>query len=122
MWLVEYTDQFGVWFESLSEREQELVATRVEELMVHGPHLGRPAVDQVTTSRHANMKELRAGRALRVLFAFDPRRNAILLIGGDKSPGDPDSPNWNAWYRRYVPIADDLYDDHLRELRSEGLI
>ena len=99
-----------------------MVAARVEELMIHGPDLGRPSVDQVTSSRHADMKELRAGRALRALFAFDPRRVAILLIGGDKSPSDPDSPNWNAWYRSYVPIADDLYDDHLQELRSEGLI
>jgi hypothetical protein len=68
------------------------------------------------------MKELRAGRSLRALFAFDPRRIAILLVGGDKGPDDPESPNWNAWYHRFVPIADDLYDDHLRELRSEGLI
>ena len=122
MWLVEYTDQFGAWFESLSAKEQEFVATRVEELMFHGPNLGRPSVDQVTTSRHANMKELRAGRSVRALFAFDPRRTAIRLVGGDKSPDHPESPNWNAWYRHLVPIADDLYDEHLRELRSEGVI
>lgn len=47
---------------------------------------------------------------------------AILLIGGDKSPDDPDSPNWNRWYDHFVPIADDLYDEHLDELREEGLI
>ena len=58
---------------------------------------------------------------LRVLFAFDPRRVAILLIGGNKSPDDP-SANWNRWYDQYVPIADDLYDVHLAELRNEGLI
>ena len=68
------------------------------------------------------MKELRAERGLRVLFAFDPRRTAILLIGGDKSPDDSGSPNWNRWYDHYVPIADDLYDTHLQELTEEDLI
>ena len=64
------------------------------------------------------MKELRvtAAGALRVLFAFDPRRNAILLIGGDKSG------QWQQWYRKAVPVADDLYDEHINELRAEGLI
>jgi hypothetical protein len=69
------------------------------------------------------MKELRTGQgALRVFSAFDPRRSAILLIGGNKSPADPTTPNWNAWYEHFVPIADDLYDEHLHELRKEGLI
>jgi len=68
------------------------------------------------------MKELRVPGGLRVLFAFDPRRVGILLIGGDKSPDDPGSPNWNRWYDRYVPIADDLYDIYLDELREEGLL
>lgn len=64
------------------------------------------------------MKELRASRggALRVLFAFDPRRHAILLLGGDKSG------QWNAWYRRAIPEADALYEIHLEELRAEGSI
>ena len=64
------------------------------------------------------MKELRVSKAgaLRVLFAFDPRRHAILLLGGDKSG------RWKQWYRSAVPAADDLYDTHLRELRDEGLL
>lgn len=64
------------------------------------------------------MKELRAasGGALRVLFMFDPRRQAILLLGGDKSG------EWSTWYEWAVPLADDLYDAYLRELREEGLI
>ncbi len=95
---------------------------RVELLEHLGPALGRPAVDNVHQSKHPNMKELRAERALRVLFAFDPRRTAILLIGGDKSPDDRSSPNWNRWYVHYVPIADSLYDTHLHELREEGLL
>ena len=63
------------------------------------------------------MKELRplVGN-IRILFAFDPRRQAVLLIGGDKSN------RWAAWYRENVPFADDLYDDHLRQLKEEGLI
>lgn len=120
MWHVEYTDQFGNWFERLSEDDQDMLVSRVEELMTQGPKLGRPSVDNVKQSRHANMKELRAGRALRALFAFDPRRTAILLIGGDKSSNDSTSPNWNRWYDTFVPYADRLYDAHLAALRSEG--
>ncbi len=75
-----------------------------------GPHLGRPLVDTVTASRHRNMKELRPGSSgrneLRVLFAFDPERRAIVLVAGDKS-GD-----WNRWYKKNIPIADTLFDRH----------
>lgn len=69
-------------------------------------------------SRHKNMKELRpgAGGAIRILFAFDPRRYAILLIGGDKAG------RWNDWYEEFIPKADDLYDEHLETLRKEGLL
>ena len=76
----------------------------------------RPVVGDVSASRHANMKELRVSKAgaLRVLFAFDPRRCAILLLGGDKSG------RWERWYRWAVPAADDLYDAHIEELRDEG--
>lgn len=122
MWEVEYTDQFDDWYQTLTEEEQDAVVARVELLESGGPALGRPVVDNVHQSRHPNMKELRAERAIRVLFAFDPRRTAILLIGGDKSPDDPGSPNWNSWYDHYTPIADDLYDTHLEELGEEGLI
>lgn len=77
--------------------------------------LGRPRVDLIKGSRHKNMKELRisSGGALRILFAFDPRRTAILLLGGDKSG------QWNEWYRVAVPLADDLYDEYLAELEAE---
>ena len=69
-------------------------------------------------SKHSNMKELRTqhqGRPIRTLFAFDPRRCAILLIGGDKA-GD------ERFYERMIPLADRLYDEHLDMLRKEGLI
>ncbi|MEX1280700.1 MAG: type II toxin-antitoxin system RelE/ParE family toxin [Acidimicrobiia bacterium] len=121
-WDVEYTDEFDEWYQTLTEAEQDAVIARVELVEALGPALGRPIVDNVHQSRHANMKELRAEQGVRLLFAFDPRRTAILLIGGDKSPHTPGTPNWNQWYDHYTPIADDLYDTHLAELRDEGLI
>jgi hypothetical protein len=116
-WEVEYTDQFGNWFENLDEDQQESIVIAVEVLQGHGPGLGRPLVDTIKGSRHANMKELRPrGGNLRILFAFDPRRMAILLIGGDKTS------RWQAWYQDIVPLADQLYDEHLETLRKEGLL
>jgi hypothetical protein len=114
MWEVEFSDQFGEWWCELSEEEQEEIDARVALLEHRGPSLGRPLVDAITSSRHPNMKELRAG-SIRILFAFDPRRVAILLIGGDKRD------EWNSWYDVAVPQADDLYDEHLRELQEEEL-
>ena len=112
-WEVEFTDQFGEWWKSLSEREQDTVRAAVEIVQERGPALGRPFVDTVHGSRHANMKELRSRAGhIRVLFAFDPRRTAILLIGGDKTD------RWNEWYRDMIPVADDLYDEHLREIQE----
>ncbi len=73
-WEVEYTNEFGDWYDQLSEHDQEELIARVELLEQAGPSLGRPIVDQVHQSRHAHMKELRAPGAIRVLFAFDPRR------------------------------------------------
>lgn len=72
---VEYTDEFGAWFQDLEESDQNAVAKKVDLLEMIGPALGRPHVDSVEGSRHSNMKELRMSRkAMRVLFAFDPRR------------------------------------------------
>lgn len=118
MWEVEYTHEFEDWWETLTVEQQEAIDDRVMLLAEHGPALRRPVVGDVKSSRHANMKELRAskGGALRVLFAFDPRRHAILLLGGDKSE------EWVSWYTTAIPEADDLYDTHLQELRDEGLI
>lgn len=87
VWEVEVTDQFIAWWETLADAQREAVADRVGLLAERGPDLGRPVVDRIHTSRHQSMKELRAakGGALRVLFSFDPRRQAILLLGGDKA-------------------------------------
>ena len=94
------------------------MTARVELLMKHGPNLPYPYSSDVKSSRHGRMRELRvqqAGRPIRVLYAFDPRRTSILLIGGDKTGND-------RFYQEYVPIADNLYNEHLEELRKEGLI
>jgi len=114
-WEVEFTDEFEAWWGSLSEDEQEVISAKVDLLEERGPTLSRPHADVIASSRHANMKELRGKvgeRQLRVLFAFDPRRAALLLIGGDKT----DDPKW---YEEFVPIADDLFDRHLRALERE---
>ncbi len=116
MWEIEFTDEFGDWWGTLSAPQQEALTAAVDVLEEFGPGLGRPLVDQIAASRHQHLKELRVskGGALRVLFAFDPRRAAILLLGGDKTG------RWREWYREAVPLADELYDQHLRELRAEG--
>ena len=113
MWDVEFTDQFEAWWNTLNAAEQQSIDAAVRLLEQRGPGLGRPLVDSIEGSRHANMKELRAG-TLRVLFAFDPRRTAILLIGGDKRD------HWQEFYERTIPLADDLFDEHLAALESEG--
>ena len=115
-WNVEYTDEFGSWWEQLSESEQESLAASVRLLEERGPLLGFPHSSGIHGSRHSHMRELRTqqgGRPLRTLYAFDPRRSAILLIGGDKT-GDA------RWYEVHIPLADQLYDEHLGQLRKEG--
>lgn len=113
---VEDTDEFGAWWDGLTEAEQESIAHGVGLLEAMGPMLGYPHSSAVFGSRHAHMRELRVqhrGRSYRVFYAFDPRRTAILLIAGDKT-GD------ERFYQRMVPIADRLYDEHLAQLKREG--
>lgn len=116
MWKVEYTDEFGRWWKTLTEQEQIDLVASVELLERFGPQLPRPHADTIKGSKHSNMKELRTqsqGRPLRTFYAFDPRRCAILLIGGDKT-GD------SRFYKKMIPLADRLYDEHLKELKKEG--
>ncbi|HET7321249.1 MAG TPA: type II toxin-antitoxin system RelE/ParE family toxin [Longimicrobiaceae bacterium] len=117
-WEIEGTGEFDAWFSVLSEAEREDVIAVVDLLEMHGPQLGYPHSSAIAQSRHSRMRELRiqhAGRPYRVLYAFDPRRTAILLLGGDKTGDD-------RWYDRVVPIADQLYDEYLDDLRKEGWI
>ena len=97
---------------ALDDDDYDAIMARVELLEERGPGLSRPVVDSITGSRHANMKELRAG-TMRALFAFDQLRQAIVLVGGDKRD------DWSGWYERNIPLADDLFDAHLAVLRRE---
>jgi hypothetical protein len=114
-WDLECTDEFNEWYGSLEVDDQEDVRAWVEQLRQVGPGLGRPAVDQITSSKYANMKELISG-SFRILFIFDPRQTGILLLGGDKKG------LWNDWYDINIPIAEELYEAYLNELSEEGLL
>ncbi|WP_283818042.1 type II toxin-antitoxin system RelE/ParE family toxin [Bradyrhizobium jicamae] len=117
-WSVENTDEFGVWWNELTDAQQEDVAAIVTLLEERGPKLPFPYSSGIANSRHDHMRELRVqsgGRPIRVFYAFDPRRTAILLIGGDKTGDD-------RFYEQMIPVADKLYDVYIEEIRKEGLI
>lgn len=110
-WEVNATQQVEEWLLEFHSDEFDLISAAIDMLQDQGPTLGRPAVDRIKGSRHHNMKELRSiGGHIRILFAFDPAREAILLVGGDKTG------RWNDWYRENISIADDLYDEHLEHI------
>ncbi|MEX3958262.1 type II toxin-antitoxin system RelE/ParE family toxin [Trinickia sp. EG282A] len=114
-WDVEYTDHFGAWWDELVEAEQESIAASVRLLENYGPNLRHPYSSGINSSRHGHLRELRVqheGRPYRVLYAFDPRRTAILLLGGDKTGND-------RWYDVSIPRADALYEEHLAQLKQE---
>lgn len=115
-WEVEFTDEFGRWWDTLDEPVHVSIDAVVRLLEVRGPQLPFPYSSAINGSRHGHMRELRIqhrGEPYRILYAFDPRRTAILLIGGNKAGDD-------RWYEKTVPVADELYDEHLRILREEG--
>ena len=117
-WEIEYTDEFEQWWETLSIEEQTSIAASVELLENFGTNLKFPHSSGINGSKHDRMRELRTqhqGRPYRTLYAFDPRRTAILLIAGDKTGND-------RWYDINVSIADKLYDEHFNLLKKEGLI
>ena len=116
LWSVECTDEFGAWWDGLTAAEQESVAASVGLIERLGPALPFPHSSGIVGSRHGHLRELRVqhrGRPLRVLYAFDPRRAALLLVGGDKS-------GKGRWYDEFVPLADRLYDEHLAAVRRKG--
>jgi hypothetical protein len=109
-WEILLTEQVERFLDALYEVDHEtrrLVNQAILVLEHNGPAEGRPLVDSIAASRITNLKELRppsAGRSeIRILFAFDPWRSAILLIAGDKSG------QWNRWYREAIPEAEHLY-------------
>lgn len=115
---VEYTDEFENWWNELNAKEQATIEAYVRMLQDHGVSLGYPFSSDVRGSRNSQLRELRPqhqGRPYRILYAFDPRRMAILLIGGDKTGN-------MRWYEQFVPMADMLFDAHIETLKKEGLI
>ena len=114
-WDIEVTDEFKAWWNGLTEPERISVERAVLLLEDRGPHLPFPYSSAVNGSRHSAMRELRVqhqGHPYRVLYIFDPRRVALLLLGGDKAGDD-------RWYVRNVPLADRLYDDYLAGMEEE---
>jgi hypothetical protein len=117
MWTVATTDDFDEWFTDLGEEGQAEVMAKVELLKLLGPRLGRPHADTLNGSRHANMKELRANtsdKVMRIVFAFDPNRAAILLVAGDKA-----GVSQKRFYKQLLAKADELYDLHLAGIKSK---
>jgi len=114
-WEVEFTDEFGRWWDSLTEAAQIDVNASVMLLQQFGPTLRFPHSSGIAGSRFSEMRELRIqhrGRPYRVLYAFDPRRVALLLIGGDKTGHD-------RWYEEFVPIADRIFAQHWKKVRQK---
>ena len=115
-WDVEVTDEFKAWWSGLTEAERISVERAVLLLEDRGPHLPFPYSSRINGSRHSAMRELRVqhhGQPYRVLYIFDPRRVALLLLGGDKT-GD------GRWYEKNVPLADRIYDNYLAGMEEEN--
>lgn len=116
-WTVEFHPAFEAEFDALARSVQTAIAARARLIEEFGPQLGRPHVDTLEGSRHANMKELRCQTddgVWRIAFAFDPGRKAVLLVGGDKSGSSE-----KRFYRRLIAKADDRFDDHLRRRKGD---
>lgn len=99
------------WLMTVSEKDYQHVLAAFSALSVDGPALGRPFVDTLRGTRVSNLKELRPrGSNIRLLFAFDPARQAVVLAGGDKTN------QWQRWYERNIPVAEERFADHCRKL------
>jgi hypothetical protein len=114
VWEVEGTDEFIAWFAQLDDADASRVETTIQRLEEVGPGLGQPWADSLKGSR---VKELiPRGGFIRILFRFDPRRTAIVLLGGSKQH------DWTAWYEKSIPDAERLYEAYLHEIRDEGIL
>jgi hypothetical protein len=115
-WTAELHDDFDPEFDELQDDVQDEITASMILLEKFGPNLGRPHVDTLKGSRHANMKELRFNAAdgvWRIAFAFDPRRRAVLLVGGDKS-----GVSEKRFYKELIRVADDRFDRHCASLKA----
>lgn len=116
IWTVLFHQAFDAEFKTLTIALQDELLAHALLLREFGPNLGRPTVDTLKGSKHANMKELRfswEGQVWRLAFAFDPQRQAILLVGGDKGGADQ-----KRFYKRLIAIADERFDEHLATLKN----
>ena len=115
-WDILETTEFSDWFAGLTAKQREAVSYRRELLRQMGPATPRPYVDTITGSALPNLKELRVSSqgSLRILFAFDTRRRAVLLLGGDKSEGGA----WNGWYPTAIARAEELFVQHLKNMEK----
>lgn len=114
-WTIIYRPHYSAWFGKCGEVLQDEILAHLEVLKTVGPNLGRPRVDHIKGSAHQNMKELRVqfkGDPVRILFAFDPDRRAVLLLGGAKTGDD-------RWYLKNVPLADQEFSLHLQEMQKK---
>lgn len=112
----------------LDEQDESTLRALYADLLMledEGPNLGRPLVDRIKGSRYHNLKELRVtsdGRSvIRILFAFDPRRQAVMLLAGNKASAKSSRAKWAGWYALNVPKAERLFREHLRRLESNGI-
>ena len=111
-WDVYLVNEVREWIEQLDDPTHTRVVQAIDALAACGPSLGRPLVDTITHSKIQNLKELRPG-TVRILFVFDPWRASVLLVAGDKAG------QWNAWYERAIPLAEQRYEIYLKEREAE---
>lgn len=115
-WIAYFHPKFKEEFDALTSVVQDELLASLVPLQEYGPSLGRPDVDTLNDSKYANMKELRfraGGGVWRIAFAFDPRRNAILLVAGNKA-----GVSEKKFYARLIEKADKRYKEHLDNLKS----
>ncbi len=113
-WNTIESSTYTEWFDELTDEAQDAITGRIQLLKQEGPNLGRPVVETIKGSELHNLKELRASHErakYRILFIFDPKRNAVLLVGGDKTG------QWDKWYRKAIREAEDIYEEYLRSTR-----
>jgi hypothetical protein len=119
-WEISLHHEVEAWYLALCKSDPEtadLIEDAIDQLASEGPTLGGKLADRVKASRYHNMKELRPPSSgtteIRMLFAFDPRREAIVLVTGDKAG------NWEGWYHQAIPVADQRLAEHLRALDAK---
>jgi hypothetical protein len=107
------TDDFRSWERTLSAERRAKVSAAIDHVVASGPNLGFPHVEKIKWTNVHRLKEVRVDRGIRVLFAFDSNRDAVMLVGGDKTG------KWNGWYRPNIERAEHLYADHERSIGKE---